>query len=77
MASNITTTYHIKHMDFRYKYINEYVEDGFGKIFFLKSTDTDSNILTKNLSAERHKKNSRKMVGEKLQGVATFKNIWS
>ena len=30
MASNITTTSHTKHMDIRYKYIKEYVEDGLG-----------------------------------------------
>ena len=27
MASNITTTSHTKHVDIRYKYVNEYVED--------------------------------------------------
>ena len=27
MASNIRTTCHTKHVDIRYKYVNEYVED--------------------------------------------------
>ena len=54
-----------KHMDVRYKYVNEYVEDRAVKIIFVKSADNDSNILTKNLSAELHEKHSRKMVGEK------------
>ena len=35
MASNITTTYHTKHMDIRYKYVNEYVEDRVVKIVFI------------------------------------------
>ena len=30
MASNITTTSYTKYMDIRYKYVNEYVEDGLG-----------------------------------------------
>ena len=65
MASNITTTCHTKHVDIRYKYVNEYVEDGVVMIAFVKSADNDSDILTKNLSAELHKKHSKKMVVEK------------
>ena len=65
MASNITTTCHTKHVDIRYKYVNEYVEDGVVKIGFVKSADHDSNILSKNLSADLHEKHSKKMVSEK------------
>ena len=65
MASNISTTCHTKHVDKRYKYVNEYVEDGVVKIVFLKSADNDRDILTKNLSAELHEKHSKKMVVEK------------
>ena len=64
MASNIMTTSHTKHVDIWYKYVNEYVEDGIVKIIFVKSTDNDSNILTKNLSTELHEKHARKMVVE-------------
>ena len=56
MVSNITATCHTKQMDIRYKYVNKYVNDGVVKI---------DDILTKNLSAELHKKHSRKMVGDK------------
>ena len=65
MASNIKTTSRTKHVDVWYKYVNEYVEDGIVKIIFVKSTYNDSDILTKNLSAELHKKHARKMVVEK------------
>ena len=37
MASNITTTSCINHMDSRYKYMNECVEVGIVKIVFVKS----------------------------------------
>ena len=47
MASNITTTCCTKYVDIRYKYVNEYDVDEAVKIFFLKSTDNDSNIITK------------------------------
>ena len=66
MASNIMTTSHMKHVDIWYKYVNEYVEDGIVKIIFVKSADNNSDILTKNVSAELCKKHSRKMVIEKL-----------
>ena len=70
MASNITNTYYTKHVDIRYKYVSEFVEDGVVKIVFVKSADIDSDILTKNLSAELHEKHSRKMVDEKHNNVA-------
>ena len=75
MASNITTKCGTKHIDIRYKYVNEYVEVRIVNIIFVKSTDNDSNILTKNLSTEIHKKHSKKMVDEKPYDVASFKNI--
>ena len=48
MVSNITTTFHTKHMDIWYKYVNENVEDGVVKIVFVESADNDSDILAKN-----------------------------
>ena len=67
-----TTTCHTKHMDIQYNYVNEYVEDGVVKIVFVESAENDSNILTKNLSAQLHDKHSKKMVGEKLEEVEIF-----
>ena len=66
MARNIMTRFHTKHVDIRYKYVNEYVEDGIVKIIFVKSADNDSNILSKNLSVELYEKHSKKMVVEEL-----------
>ena len=48
MAGNITTRSLIKHVDIRYKCINEYVEDGTVEIVFIKSAANNSNIPTKN-----------------------------
>ena len=55
--------------------MNEYVEDRVVKIFFVKSAEYDSNILTKNLSAVLHEKHSRKMICEKFELVLSFENI--
>ena len=64
MASNIVTTSHTKHMDIRYKHLNEYVDHGIVKVAFVKSAENDSNILTRNLSTKIHEKHSKKMVDE-------------
>ena len=66
MASKITTTSHTEHMNIRCKNVNEYVEEGMIKIIFVMFADNESNVLTKNLRAELHKKHSKKMVGEKF-----------
>ena len=47
MASNMTAMSHTKHVDIRYKYVKEYVEDGVVKIIFVKSAENDSLILAK------------------------------
>ena len=77
MNSNTTTTSCTKHVDIRYKYVNEYFEDGVVKIVFVKSAENDSDILTKYLSADPHQKHLNKKVGEKLKDVPSFKNILS
>ena len=66
MASNITTMFCTKQMDIMYKHVNKYIEDGIVKIVFVKLAENNSNILTKNLSADLHEKYLKKMRGEKL-----------
>ena len=66
MAIDTTTMSCTKHMDIRYKYVNEYAEDGFVKIIIVKYADNDSIILIKNLSSELHEEHSKKRVGKKL-----------
>ena len=48
MAININTTSSTKHVDIRFKYVNEYVEVRNVKIIFLKSTDNDMTFSAKN-----------------------------
>ena len=47
IADNIIATICIKHVDIRYKYVNEYVEDDIIKIVILKSGKNGSNISPK------------------------------
>ena len=62
MSKNNSTTSWSKHVDVRTKFVNKFCEDGIVKIIFVKSQDNDSDILTKNLASELHKKHSAKLV---------------
>ena len=46
MAGSITATSHTKHVDIRYRYVNEYVADDIAKIVFVQSVKNDANTLT-------------------------------
>ena len=62
MAKNVTTTSRTKHVDVRYKYVNEFVEDGIVKILFVKSKENDADLFTKNLSGELFAAHAKKLV---------------
>ena len=62
MSKNITTTGPTKHVDVRFKYVNEYVEEVIVKIMFVRLSKNDSDICTKNLGTNLYGKHSRKMV---------------
>ena len=77
IASNISTASCTKHINIRYKYVNEYVKNGVVKFVFVKFAENDSDILTKNQNAELYEKESNKMMNEKLEDVSISENIWS
>jgi len=64
MAENVTTTSCTKHVDIRYKFVNEYVEDGIIKIIFVCSQNNTSDIMTKNLGGDLYTKHAGGLVGE-------------
>ena len=65
MAENIMVSQRTKHIDVCYKFVNEFVDDGFVKIIFIHGEDNNADICTKNLSRELHKKYLSKMIEEK------------
>ena len=72
MASNINTMLCTKHVDIRYKFLNECVEYVIIKTIFVKSAENNSD---KNLNAQLNKKHSMKIEGEKLEDVSIFRNL--
>ena len=56
MAQNSSSGLRTRHVDTRYHYIRENVEDGIIKIEFVKSMENDSDIFTKNVTQEIYEK---------------------
>ena len=62
MGNNANRSVRTKHIDVKYHLIREYVVDGMVEIVFVPSEDNDSDIFTKNVSKETHKRHSKKFM---------------
>ena len=58
LAHNTKTSHRTKHIDTRYHFVREYVEDNVLKIVFVKLADNQADPFTKNLGEESFKKNA-------------------
>ena len=54
MSENTTSSNRTRHMDTRWRFVNQLQEDGLIKIEFVKSEDNISDIMTKNVTGEIH-----------------------
>ena len=59
---NVTTSYRTKHVDTRYRFVNESVEDGFIEIIFVKTKYNVADIFAKNTSGDIGNRHHNKMV---------------
>jgi hypothetical protein len=69
IGTNVTVSQRSKHIDTRYHFVREYVQDGFIHIIFVRTKDNDADIFTKNLSDDLHTRHASKIVGEKQDGL--------
>ena len=65
MSGNMSTSPRTRHVDIRYAYVREYVQDGFIKIIFVKTKENYSDGFTKNVSAEIYKSHTPNYVMRK------------
>ena len=56
MAENVTATSRTRHVDARYHFVREFIEDGYIKIVFVKSGDNYSDGFTKNVTQDVYQK---------------------
>jgi hypothetical protein len=59
MSENASTGVRTRHVDTRYHFVREFIEDGFIKIGFVRSVANDSNVFTKNVSQELYEKHTK------------------
>ena len=65
MSENISTSNRTKHVDCRVRFVNQFVEEGFLKIVFVKSEDNKSDPLTKNVNGETYERHKNDYVSRK------------
>ena len=65
LANNQTTSDRTKHVDVRYHFIREYIENGTVKILFIRSGENDADLFTKNVPSAIYTKHARKIVWSK------------
>jgi len=65
MAYNVTTSQRTKHVDIRYHYVREFIQDGFLEVKFVKTTENVSDGFTKNLNGELYDKHKEKFIQDK------------
>ena len=65
MTENVTTSNRTRHVDIRYHFVREFVEDGFIKIIFVKTADNDADIFTKNVNGETYDRHAKKFQSDR------------
>jgi hypothetical protein len=69
MSENITATSRTRHIDVRYHFIHEVIEDGLILVQFVKTEDNDADPFTKNTKSEIYDKSLWKYMMSKHQRV--------
>ena len=64
MAENSSSGVRTRHIDTRYHFIREHIEDGFIKIVFVRSCENVGDIFTKNVNKEIYDKHVSKFLGK-------------
>ena len=67
MSENVAVSQRTKHVDVRYRFVQEFVFDNFIKVIFVRANDNDADIFTKNISGELHDRHAKKMIIQKGQ----------
>ena len=62
MGNNAKQSVRTKHINVKYHFIREHVLDGMVEIIFVPSEENDSDIFTKNISKETHKRHLEKFI---------------
>ena len=64
LSKSATSSNRTRHIDTRYHFVREYIENGILKIVFVKSEDNDADIMTKNLCIRLYDKHRRAIMNQ-------------
>ena len=67
MSENVLTSSRTKHVDTKYHFVREVVEEGFVKIIFVRSEENISDPITKNTPSSIYEKHTAEFVAQKEQ----------
>jgi hypothetical protein len=62
LANNAVSGPRMKHVDIRYHFVRDLIEEGIIEVAFVKSEENDSDVFTKNLGEELFKKHIKKFM---------------
>ena len=65
LVENQNSSDRTKPVDIRYHFIRQYIKDGTIMIEFVRSSENDSDIFTKNVTSETFSRHSEKMIWTK------------
>ena len=65
LAENQNSSDRTKHVDIRYHFIRQYIKDGTIMVEFVRSSENDSDIFTKNGTSETFSRHSEKLIWTK------------
>jgi hypothetical protein len=68
MAQNSSSGVRTRHVDTRYHFVRENLDDGIIKIEFIKSVENQSDIFTKNITQEIYERHVEKFLEEYIKG---------
>jgi hypothetical protein len=68
MAQNNSSDVRTRHVDTRYHFVRENLDDGIIKIEFIKSDENQSDIFTKNFTQEIYERQVKKFLEEYIEG---------
>jgi hypothetical protein len=63
LTENQSVSQRTRHIDVRYHFIRNYVEDGIVQVNFVRSEHNDADVFTKNLGSDAFKRHVSKFIG--------------
>jgi hypothetical protein len=69
LTENQSVSQRTRHIDVRYHFIRDYVEDGVVQVIFVRSEHNDADVFTKNLGTETFQRHVSKFIENTNQGA--------